>query len=174
MPADASRGAGYHPEDWIWWRPGNPVQQSPIAVLIRTGSSTNLFRCALDRDDSGRAALGTPWYGFSYSLNVNATASKGMASYYSGTTFIPFKYASIHDPVQKIMLAEEPTVNKPGEMPPGLSAIIDDGHWEPRPGGANTITARHNKRGNVNFADGHAQAIDYIYGGDPLHSDPSL
>jgi prepilin-type N-terminal cleavage/methylation domain-containing protein/prepilin-type processing-associated H-X9-DG protein len=174
MPADASRAAGFHNEDWIWWRPGNPVEQSPIAVLIKLARNTNLFRCPMDKDDSGRLAMGAPLYPYSYSLNVNATASKGMASFYSSGSFVAFKFGAIHNPVQKLMLAEEPTVNKPAEMPPGFTAIVDDGHWEPMPGGANTITMRHNRRGNANFADGHAQTVDYKYGGDPAHSDPSL
>jgi prepilin-type N-terminal cleavage/methylation domain-containing protein/prepilin-type processing-associated H-X9-DG protein len=174
MPADASRSAGFHNEDWIWWRPGNPVEQSPISLLIKLNRSTNLFRCPMDRDDSGRLAMGAPIYPYSYSLNVNGTATKGMASFYSGGAFVPFKFGAIRNPVEKLMLAEEPTVNKPGEMPPGFSTIVDDGHWDPMPGGLNTVTMRHNRRGNANFADGHAQTVDYKYGGNPAHSDPSL
>jgi prepilin-type processing-associated H-X9-DG protein len=174
LPADASRGAGFHSEDWIWWRPANPVEQGPIAVLIGTSRSTNLFRCPMDKDDSGRIALGAPLYNFSYSANSNTDPTKGMLSSYSGATFYRFKHSAVRNPAEKIMLAEEPAVNKPGEMPPGLSAIIDDGHWEPLPGGANTITVRHNNRGNATFADGHSQTVDYKYGGSALHTDPTL
>src|SRR5262249_52402712 len=62
MPSDASRKAGWHQEDWIYWwsDPAHPLSQSQIAVLIKTGMSTNLFRCPLDRDNSGRAAQSPP------------------------------------------------------------------------------------------------------------------
>lgn len=170
MPANASNGAGFHPEDWIWWRAANPVEQGPIAVLIRISKNTNIFRCPMDKDDSYRKASGTP-YNYSYSLN--GSGSKGLASYYSGGVFQPARFGAIRNPVEKIMLAEEPTVDKGGEMPPGSSAEIDDGHWQPVPNGNNTITTRHNKRGNVNFADGHAQTVDYKYAGMAEHSDPS-
>jgi prepilin-type N-terminal cleavage/methylation domain-containing protein/prepilin-type processing-associated H-X9-DG protein len=174
MPAEASRIAGFHNEDWIWWRPGNSVQQSPIAVLINLAGNTNLFRCSMDRDDSGRIAKGAPMYPYSYSVNVNVTSGRGLASSYATGVFVPFKFGDIRNPVDKIMLAEEPAANTPGEMPPGFSTTIDDGHWEPAPGGMNSITMRHSKRGNVNFADGHAQCVDYKYAADPNHSDPSL
>ena len=54
------------------------------------------------------------------------------------------------------MLAEEQTSHKPMESVDvgGSSSIINDGRWVP-PG--DFITSRHNKRGDVNFADGHAE-----------------
>jgi len=74
------------------------------------------------------------------------------------------------------MLAEEPAAGTPNEMPPAYSAVVDDGRWEPGTGGGggNTITMRHRGKGNANFADGHAQAIDYKFGADPHNTNPVL
>ncbi len=59
FPGCASRATyGFHKEDWIYWRvaAGYPsVQLSPIAVGLGR-IDTNLFRCPIDRDDSGRIA----------------------------------------------------------------------------------------------------------------------
>jgi prepilin-type processing-associated H-X9-DG protein len=61
------------------------------------------------------------------------------------------------------LLAEEPNNYAPSsDAPAGFTVangnkILDDGRWTPGPNG---ITARHNKKGNVTFADGHAERID--------------
>ena len=52
FPGVASRGEGWHAEDWIYWRPassGYPtLPKSPIVALI--GSfDTNVFRCPMDK-----------------------------------------------------------------------------------------------------------------------------
>jgi prepilin-type N-terminal cleavage/methylation domain-containing protein/prepilin-type processing-associated H-X9-DG protein len=192
MPADGSYTANWHAEDWIYWRNIAPglLEQSQIAVLIKIsgGTISNLFRCPMDRDDSGRLSdTGrSPHYEYSYSLNGQQTVANGMGSSWNGTggTFVPNKYTKIKNPTRKIMLAEEPTKNTPDEMPPGFTGspgpIIDDGRWEPKyttptaGGGANTITMRHRGRGNVNFADGHAATADYKYALDQNNTDPTL
>ena len=97
-----------------------------------------------------------------------------MASSWVSGSWEPYKHINIHYPVKKIMLVEEPTVNNPNtEMPPGYSTVIDDGRWEPPTGGKNIVTIRHNKKSNANFADGHAQVIDYKFAADPLNNDPN-
>ena len=161
-PAEAGVGAGWHSEDWIWWRGTNAFQQGQIAALLKTGSGTNVFRCPLDIS-AGRA------YGYSYS--INGTATKGIASYWSGNTFTKCKFSAVVNPTEKILLAEDPTANTPAEMPPGSASVIDDGHWQPSNG--NTLTMRHNKKANVALTDGHAENHDYIYAANPLHNDPS-
>jgi prepilin-type processing-associated H-X9-DG protein len=80
------------------------------------------------------------------------------------------------------MLAEEPAWA--GEVPPACLAvnptasnfIIDDGRWVPGSGvgNGNTITIRHGGRGNANFADGHAQTVDYIFAANTNNFDPRL
>jgi len=176
LPADASR-IGHHEEDWIWWQLGMGfnVGQSPILVAIK--ASTNSFRCPMDRDDSGRKAVvnaGGQFYGFSYTVNgfADTTALKGAASSYAAPvagTYTAQKLANIRRPSEKIMLAEEPA--SAADAPPGSTVFLDDGRWAP-PG--NVITIRHNKRGNVNFADGHAQSVDPAYGSDTNHYDTSF
>jgi prepilin-type processing-associated H-X9-DG protein len=91
-----------------------------------------------------------------------------------GNGWWPFQYGTVRNPVLKIMLAEEPVSNSPAEMPPTYTTIIDDGRWEPPTGGKNTITMHHKRRGNVNFADGHAQTADYKFAADPANTDPTL
>lgn len=52
----------------------------------------------------------------------------------------------------------------------------DDGRWFPGSGvgNGNTITYRHNKRGSANFADCHAQIVDYLYASDTNHFDTTF
>jgi prepilin-type N-terminal cleavage/methylation domain-containing protein/prepilin-type processing-associated H-X9-DG protein len=176
MPTDASR-IGHHAEDWIWWQQGMAlnIAQSPILATIK--GSTNSFRCPMDRDDSGRKAVvaaGGNFYGFSYTVNgfADSTALKGAASSYAAPvagTYTAQKLGNIRRPSEKIMLAEEPA--SAADAPAGSTVFLDDGRWAP-PG--NVITIRHNKRGNVNFADGHAEAVDYKFASDSNHFDASF
>jgi len=168
FPGTASRNTyGFHVEDWIYWRTNTkaypPVEKSPIAAHIGSVSS-NLFKCPADRDNTERRlqndANGP--YIYSYSLNshdlVNGR-SPGMASIFDGAVnaAVPhlFRASAIVSPASKIMLAEEQTSHKASESIDvgGSSSIINDGRWVP-PG--DFVTTRHNKKGDVNFADGHA------------------
>src|SRR5262249_53824376 len=85
MPGDASKSAGWHQEDWIWWDGGvnAPMIQSPILVAIKAG--TNITRCPADRDDSQRPVNNGFKYLASYSINSQTTAltNAGMASTYN-------------------------------------------------------------------------------------------
>ncbi len=175
MPADASR-VGHYNEDWVWWQSGGgfTLAQSPILTVIK--GSTNSLRCAMDRDDTGRKAVviaGGQFYLPSYTVNgyADATTVKGAASTWATTTGVFFrqKIGNIRSPSIKIMLAEEPASTS--DAPAGAMVFLDDGRWVP-PG--NTITIRHNKKGNVNFVDGHADAVDYKFAADPAHYDASL
>jgi prepilin-type N-terminal cleavage/methylation domain-containing protein/prepilin-type processing-associated H-X9-DG protein len=180
MPSDASHGAQWHQEDWIYWwgnwfsptppPPGSaaspPVSQSPIAQMIKS-SNTNLFRCPGDISDAGRIANTgwTPVYEYSYTINgmgnpTGNPATYGFASSWLGpnNSWVPFKYTNARHPANLIMLAEEPSDVTAKEMqPPNTYKILDDGRWEPGP---NSITVRHNGKGNVSFADGHSERID--------------
>ena len=84
-----------------------------------------------------------------------------------------FKLASVKLPANKIMLAEEQTTHKAIESIDvgGSSSIINDGRFVP-PG--DLITLRHNKKGNINFSDGHAEPIrPRLARDDPNYYDPS-
>ncbi len=186
FPAPAGQPVGFHTEDWIYWRqPGImtasslislPIQESPIAIASGTSTSTNLFRCPRDRSDQLRAASATASdgaYNYSYTFNSVNTASgiattisaSGMATY--------FKSTSVIRPVDKIMLAEEPGCD--AERPPGNTRTeLEDGRWLPKVINGKTIALRHNKnKGNVNFADGHAQLIPWYWTTNNLYFDPT-
>jgi len=183
FPGTASRGEGWHAEDWIYWRPasaGYPtLPKSPIVALI--GSfDTNIFRCPMDKDMSERIAMfpADP-YLFSYTFNCNkisGTSNPGMALQWDGSGRpVPFKLNAVRRPSDKIMLAEEPGTTKfPNDMPvQGSTKIIDDGRFEPMPNlTGNLIPARHGGKGDVNFADGHAQSITWRFGTNTLYIQP--
>jgi prepilin-type N-terminal cleavage/methylation domain-containing protein len=175
-PGWASRSSGVQPADWIYWRTNNPAypfEQSPVVLLMRSMDVT-LFRCPLDRDDSGRIAFGAPYYFYSYSFNSvpgaydGRNGNLGFATIlFSGGTALPFKTAQVRNPSNKMMLVEEPSANKPGEMPQGYTSVIDDGQWNPgisssaviREG--DTLTMRHSGKAEVHYGDGHTTAASY-------------
>jgi prepilin-type N-terminal cleavage/methylation domain-containing protein len=177
-PGWASLISGFQPADWIYWRTNDlqhPLEKSPVATMMRSADVT-LFRCPLDKDDSGRIAHGPPYYLYSYSLNSvdgelaeRAGRNLGFGTIFTSSgTSEPFKTSQVHSPSLKIMLAEEPTVNKPGEMPPGYLSIIDDGQWAPMNFmGAydkvhkNTLTMRHSGKAEVLYGDTHASPTTY-------------
>src|SRR2546429_787620 len=191
FPGTASRNQfGYHKEDWIYWRTNRalypPVEQSPIAIHIGSVSS-NLFRCPLDRDNSGRLEVArgdspNGPYNYSYSLTSLFDDSRlinfGMASIFQGPANnskpYVFKLGNVVRAANKIMLAEEQTSHKSNESidgPNGSSSLINDGRFVP-PG--DLLTLRHNKRGDVNFADGHAETVrPKLARDDPNYYDPS-
>lgn len=182
FPGTASRNTyGFHIEDWIYWRTNiktyPPVEKSPIAA--HTGSvSSNLFKCPADRDNSERRFQtdGNGPYLYSYSLNshdLSGSRNPGMASIVDGSKVYLFRASSIVSPASKIMLAEEQTSHKRTESVDvgGSSSIINDGRWVP-PG--DYVTTRHNKRGDVNFADGHAEAIFPRLANEPRYNDPAF
>jgi len=184
MPGAASSNQGYHPEDWIYWRPasfGYPtVEKSPIVTMTGTGSSSNLFRCPGDKINSPERLAFTPPYLFSYSLNCigysgNVNQGMGLQWDVGGANPQQFKHGEIRRPGDKIMLADEPTSN--GERPPPNAAgIIDDGRWAPKINNTtgNTLSLRHSRKGgNVNFADGHAALSPYRIATEQFSIDPS-
>jgi prepilin-type N-terminal cleavage/methylation domain-containing protein len=183
-PGWASRIYGFQPADWIYWRSNNPpytLDKSPIVAMMGSWDVT-LFRCPLDKNDSGRIAISSPSYPYSYSFNsvVNGDLAEpiyqgtmggnlGFATAFSAAgTPATFKTSRVRNPAEKIMLAEEPTLNSSGEMPPGYSSIIDDGQWAVRNFGLslnprvdNTLTMRHSGKAEVEYGDGHAKPASY-------------
>jgi len=186
FPGTASRNTyGYHPEDWIYWRTNTakypPVEKSPIVTSLGSVSS-NLFRCPVDRYDKERVSIadGNGPYFYSYSLNsydLEGAKNPGMASIFEGAlnspNRYPFKMAGVRGPSGKIMLAEEQSAHLTGESynPRGSESIINDGRWVPT---GDVVTIRHNKKGDVAFADGHVQAVTPKFGLDPINTRPEL
>ena len=175
FPGAASRNTlGYNVEDWIYWRnlPGYPpVTQSPIVVNGIGNTSSNLFRCGLDKDDSARIADNTDGQGiYAYSYSMTSIYDSGKSLNHGITSIIqkngvnlPFKYTAVRSPAIKIMMGEEQATRKQGEASntnPGAT-IINDGRWvaDPTPSKGDSLTVRHSGKGNVVFADGHVQPV---------------
>jgi prepilin-type N-terminal cleavage/methylation domain-containing protein/prepilin-type processing-associated H-X9-DG protein len=169
FPGCASRTTyGYHAEDWIYWRTNTtypPVEKSPIVVQLGSVSK-NLFRCPLDKDDTARVAQyggadpGPYFYSYtmtSYDLANNANI--GLTSIVSSTGSYLFKLADVNGTSHKLMLAEEQTSHSPSESydPANTGAsLVDDGRYLPN---GDSMTIRHNKKGDAGFVDGHVEAV---------------
>jgi prepilin-type N-terminal cleavage/methylation domain-containing protein/prepilin-type processing-associated H-X9-DG protein len=183
MPSDASRvrNPSTAPDMWVWWNGGAGLygaDKSPILLAIK--ASTNILRCPMDiMPASQRESSSQNGWNFSYTMNGYVKTGGELAgcgsTYASGNNILVVrKMTSIRRPVEKIMLAEEPVSAQ--DIPTGYprTAYADDGRWVPGVTGPNTITIRHSKRGNANFADGHAQPVDAKYASDPEHFDTSF
>ena len=184
FPGCASRATyGFHAEDWIYWRTNTtypPVEKSPIVTQLGTVSK-NLFRCPLDKDDTARVAQyggadpGPYLYSYtmtSYDLTNNANI--GLASIFSAAAAYPFKLADVNGTSHKIMLAEEQTAHSPNESydPANTgSSLVDDGRWLPT---GDSITIRHNKKGDAGFVDGHVEAVLPAFWLDPMNTSPAV
>jgi len=163
MPGYASGNNGWREEDWVYWDLAitnlHPISDSPVVKLLGMKNPTPLFRCPADRDAPGRCT-----YPFSYTLSTHLAST-----YNSSAGMIPFKLPSVRNPAGKIMNDEEAT--GPSDFYPGRSKTADDGRWIPEIGdvqyalytGNNNLSIRHNKRGCVNFADGHAEAVKFEF-----------
>jgi prepilin-type N-terminal cleavage/methylation domain-containing protein/prepilin-type processing-associated H-X9-DG protein len=184
FPGTASRNTyGYHKEDWIYWRTNTrqypPVEKSPIASSLGLVNS-NLFRCPNDKYDRERLTLadGNGPYLYSYSLtsyDLDGSQNLGMASIFQGSVDRPtaylFKMSAVRKPGGKIMLAEEQSSHRPDESsnPRGTDGIINDGRWV---SSGDLLSARHSKKGEVTFADGHVQSVTPAFARDARNSRP--
>jgi prepilin-type N-terminal cleavage/methylation domain-containing protein/prepilin-type processing-associated H-X9-DG protein len=176
FPACASRGTyGFHVEDWIYWRNQFPytLDKSPITAGLGR-INTNLFRCPMDRDDTARLAESTPIYPYSYTLvsyALKGNANPGISTIIdeNGTAY-RFKLTSVRGPSHKLMVVEEKSTHKAEDAweVPDTGSVVNDGRFSvagaPATGPGNgwsgdDISTRHNKRGNVIFADGHAEPV---------------
>jgi len=179
FPGMASQHSGFQAADWIYWRTNTanpPVEKSPIVITL-AGASRALFRCPLDTDDSARMAQADAVNGpylYSYSLtsyNVANDVDPGMSSVFTGGQSLPFKLSSVRNPSGKIMLAEEVASDSSSDNPTGAS-VINDGRWMPED--PDPLTARHNGRADVTFADGHVEPETSDFGEDITNSKPDL
>ncbi len=194
FPGLASRHNGWRKEDWIYWRTNSiypPVEKSPILRSLADASSA-LLQCPLDDTterrnyDQYRDTLGPYLYSYSFNgyglspdnqsigLSPGANPNYGMASYIAGDPDHPtvqlFKESRIVRPDAKIMLAEERGSFNPQDNP-YPDAFIQDGRWMPE---NDLLTLRHNRKGDVTFADGHVQAVDWKFASDIANSRPDL
>jgi prepilin-type N-terminal cleavage/methylation domain-containing protein/prepilin-type processing-associated H-X9-DG protein len=199
FPGAASKNQGFHSEDWIYWRqPGGidtvtglkilPLNQSQIISQLRTGNATNIFRCPMESQlngDASQPALSPPTYPYFYSYSFNnynagnaATSTHGMGLNWLTTGPFNFKSTSVRSSGMKIMMAEEPVtlspLDNPGPTYVGQN-LVDDGYWAPNTtlGAGNFLTKRHSGRGNVAYADGHAEALPWGYCTNINYIDPT-
>jgi prepilin-type processing-associated H-X9-DG protein len=104
----------------------------------------------------------------SYDL-VNG-ANIGLTSIISTTGAHLFKLADVNGVSHKIMLAEEQVSHSPSESynPANTAAsLVDDGRYLPN---GDSITIRHNKRGDAGFVDGHVEAVLPAFWLDPANT----
>ncbi len=172
MPGWASGNSGWHQEDWVYWDLSqtnlHPISDSPVVKLLGLRDPAPLLRCPMDRDLPARTQ-----YPFSYTLNKQSSVAGIASAFDAGGTFQPYRLGAVRNAATKIMLAEEPTAARV-DTPPGNEKTADDGRWVPGPGGNNTLTVRHNKRGNVNFTDGHSALSDWKFARDGINNNPEL
>jgi prepilin-type processing-associated H-X9-DG protein len=127
------------------------------------------------KHDASDAANGP----FVYSYSMTSCEQDPQASgYYSGITSVFYgspmnpstrfysKLANVRNPVRKIMVAEEQANTTPAEAAqPNSGSVLNDGRFTIIGTGglgalpADGITIRHNKKGDVTFADGHVEAV---------------
>jgi len=177
FPAPGSKEEyGPQPEDWIWWQYGRGVTNSSIARFVSKFNPT-LFTCPSDRralDLQAQGDLPDDPYRYSYSLtsySLKNGVNPGMSTLITPFREVyPFKSTQIKNPVAKIMLVEESdkTINDPRWVPVEVST---------KKSGKvsyNFVSSRHGGRGNVIFADTHAEAVTPEFGQDPTNSSPTL
>ena len=195
FPGLGSRHNGFRKEDWIYWRTNSvlypTVEHSPVVSAVGTVSG-KLFRCPLDDIRQRLAAAYSDPYGpylYSYSftgyglspdnqnigLGDDANPNYGMSSVIIGDPAAPkaylFKASRIRNPSAKIMLAEERGSTSPKENPGDDGDFFTDGRWMPQ---NDLLTIRHTGKGNVTFADGHVQAVEWQFAHNITNSRPDL
>jgi len=189
---------GAHESDWIYWRlpyttfadgRTNVLANSPVIVELGTKGTTNLFRCPLDLDNSGRiaraASLGLPVYWFSYgftSFSYTGGVNHGFTTKVVRGVTMPFKQADVKSPSIKIMTAEGESSYLTNEAPPpGIvhtESILCTGRWQPFntaiTAPENYLTIRHGGKGNVTYGDGHAGPVSWTYCTNVNNMQPDL
>ena len=123
-------------------------------------------------------------YLYSYSFNAyypdNNNHYFGLATIIdtSGNPVYYGKASYIRNPTGKIMLAEECAL--PVDSPPGNTgnSYIDDGRFAMEPKGVtgthDFLTTRHGQKGNVAFADSHAELVTWQFATNIINSQPNL
>jgi prepilin-type processing-associated H-X9-DG protein len=173
-------------EDWVyWWQSGAEsfvnVGNCPIAAELgrqsgaaaTNASAASLFKCPMDRTPLLGGKRSYPWSYTMNSIAVPGTAGPNMGFSSIGSKswvnppYLYYRSSATRNPSQKMMLAEEPIVDTPAEMPPGYGSVADDARWVPVDPTKNfqhqnTLTTRHSGKANVNFGDGHAETATYL------------
>jgi prepilin-type processing-associated H-X9-DG protein/prepilin-type N-terminal cleavage/methylation domain-containing protein len=154
------------PEDWIYWQNTSPnrlLKDGQLAKIAK-GFKAELYRCPTVELNEYR------WgYPYSYSLNEKISG-------YQGANHPCLRISQIRRPAQKLLMIDESI------------DTVDDGCWawqESAGSGRNVMSNRHEQkresvtdphygRGNVMFADGHADFISRRNSFDPQFYDPKF
>jgi len=173
-------GAGSDPADWIYWEDTPPgsntardINLSPLAPYLGIPVNREVLKCP---SDTGARRAGVT-YEFSYSSNYLITRLPDSFGAYPGESSAPLRVTEIVNASDKILLIDE------------SPQTVDDGCWawmSTLGSGENIISVRHMKRqeqiqlltqpnagrGNVCFADGHAEYIERKKSFDANNYDP--
>ena len=192
FPGLASRHNGYRAEDWIYWRTNSTcptVDKSPIIRSLADASS-KLLQCPLDdtterlayhyRDSEGPYLYSYSFNGYGLSpdnrnvgLSPDANQNYGMASVIVGDPTIRQSSFSRNRGFKS--LRQNHAGGGAGSLDsndnPSNDAFIQDGRWMPE---NDLLTMRHNRKGDVTFADGHVQAVDWPFASNIVNSRPDL
>lgn len=152
-------------DDWIYWqeKPAKPrdVQQGAIVPYLGKPFDARVYRCPSD-DVWAHKPLGECAYRYSYTVNELICNHFNRLDHKPVLTMSQVVHSS-----QKMLIIDED------------SEVIDDGDWAPYAGAQysrNLLSNRHDRRqeatdklnagrGNVAFADGHA---DFVPRGDSV------
>jgi prepilin-type processing-associated H-X9-DG protein len=189
-----------HAEDWLWWqetpfagRTVADIRQSAIAKYLAAGGAVtkDYFICPSDDvEQRDSVAPNGGYYRYSYSMNVYFEDTpleykpKTDPTYYAAPRIGQVKNGS-----DKILLAEEDplTINDGSWVAPAIDyrdgsqsqsngdllCIRHDGNKaKPDAGWAFPDIPNMERRGNVNFVDGHAEFVSRKYAHDLGHIDP--
>src|SRR5260221_5240319 len=151
------------------------LEKSPLIRVLGTQTSTNIFRCPLDRDDKDRITLaqagdGPYYYSYEFtSFNINGTVSPGFTTIIDlGNQAHYFKTSQVRSPSTKIMCVEPVASLNRNDAPSfDTTWVVQSGRWEAFTADLtavhNYLTLRHNKKSDAGFADGHVQAVSQQY-----------
>ena len=153
-------------EDWLHWEIVRDVRQSALARQMGQLREAH-FLCPSDDPRRRPRILSRGIYRFSYTMNYLFSSHHQMA----GTGRRVVRYTSVKNPSEKMLVICEDDQS------------LDDGNWHPELVGSgveNFLSKRHDRnqavdnrlRGNVAFADGHADFVNRAFSRDPRYYQP--
>jgi len=191
-------------EDWLWWqetpyagRVQADIRQSAIAKYLAPNGNVNadFFRCPSDDLSQRPAALPGGQYLYSYSMNyfLEDSPYDPVAGYKAP------RLSSIKNTSDKIILVEEDAytaegtgINDGAWVAPAVN-YGDPSYVNNTTGNGDLLSIRHDgnkakpdagwkfpdipnkeRRGNVNFIDGHAEFVSRMVAHDLAHVDPNF
>jgi prepilin-type processing-associated H-X9-DG protein len=162
------------PEDWIYYQPGRDAELGVVARYASRPFDQRLYRCPSDDVASHLSSastnpLGGPALRYDYSYTVNEYICRLWPKQ-------TLRINQVRNPSEKILIVDE------------SAGTIDDGCWAWQPDQGqdrNVLSNRHDRkaeepkvhdsgRGNVAFADGHAEYIAREQSFERRHYDPTM